>query len=134
MKSSGRILVAFIFTAIFLSFTASEFLTRENSGTVTAGKIFSIEADSSATVEISMKDEEFVPQEKTVSAGTTVKWINKENEKHNVASGTPDNPDKLFHSKRMSKGDEFTHKFDKPGTYPYFCTYHEDMVGKIIVK
>jgi plastocyanin len=90
--------------------------------------------DSSATIEILMKDEEFVPKEKTIGVGTTVKWINKDNAKHNVASGTPYTPTKQFHSKRMKKGDEFIHKFDKAGTYPYFCTYHEEMTGTITVK
>ncbi len=128
-KNTGTLLV-FIIIVIF---SATEFLSSKNPGKNSADKYLS-PADSSGTVEISMKDEEFVPKEKTISPGTTVKWINKDNEKHNVASGTPDDPNKLFHSKRMGKGDEYSFKFDKPGTYSYFCTYHEDMVGKITVK
>ncbi|HVO74023.1 MAG TPA: plastocyanin/azurin family copper-binding protein [Ignavibacteriaceae bacterium] len=133
MSRQAKNLGGFLFFIIILIFSSTEFLTGKNPG-INSMKEYLTPADSSGTVEISMKNEEFVPKEKTISAGTTVKWINNDNEKHNVASGTPDNPNKLFHSKRMSKGDVYTYKFDKPGDYPYFCTYHDGMEGKITVK
>jgi len=133
MELSGKNTGTLLMFIIILISSAAEFLSSKNPGRNSADE-YLISADSSGTVEITMKDEEFVPKEKTVSAGTTIKWINKDNAKHNVASGTPYEPNKLFHSKRMGKGDEYTFKFDKPGTYPYFCTYHEEMMGKIIVK
>jgi plastocyanin len=27
----------------------------------------------------------------------------------------------------------FTHRFDTPGTYPYFCGVHNSMTGTVIV-
>jgi len=128
-KNIARLFPLFLFMVVF----SAALLFEKKAETRETLNYFN-EADSSATVEILMKDEEFVPKEKTISIGTTLKWINKDNAKHNVASGTPYTPTKQFHSKRMKKGDEFIHKFDKAGTYPYFCTYHEEMTGTITVK
>jgi len=60
------------------------------------------------------------------SAGPTVHTVTSSNQ---TASGTP-----LFNSGDMGMGAEFTYIFLKPGTYPYMCIYHGNMIGTVIVR
>jgi amicyanin len=71
----------------------------------------------------------FNPATLTVKAGSTVHWTNSDDIPHNVAS-----TDKLFKSKVMDTNEEFEFKFDKPGTYDYFCSLHPKMTAKVIVQ
>ena len=87
-------------------------------------------ADDPAKVTVS--NVKFEPRTLTVKAGTTVTWENKEGT-HTVTS---DNG--AFESDTLSAGQSFSHKFDKPGRYPYYCTFHgskggHDMAGMIVV-
>jgi len=72
----------------------------------------------------------FGPPEVTVNAGTTVKWVNRDDIPHTVVSD-----DKAtFKSKALDTDDAFSYTFTKPGTYPYFCSIHPKMTGKVVVK
>jgi plastocyanin len=71
----------------------------------------------------------FEPATLTVKAGTTVTWVNRDDEPH-TATAT----DKRFNSKTLDTGDRFSQKFDAPGVYNYYCALHPHMTGKIIVK
>ena len=73
----------------------------------------------------------FAPAALTVSAGTPVTWINRDEEPHTVM-GT--DPQAAFKSPALDTNDKFTFAFAKPGTYKYFCTIHSHMVGTIVVK
>ncbi len=78
------------------------------------------------------------PPEITVEKGTVVVWTNADGAAHTVTSGIDfDEPDfgKLFDSQPVSSQKTFslnTAKL-KPGEYPYFCTFHPYMKGKLIV-
>ena len=71
----------------------------------------------------------FNPVTVTVKTGATVHWTNGDDIPHTVAS-----TDKLFKSKVMDTNEEFEFKFDKPGTYEYFCSLHPKMTAKVIVQ
>ena len=71
----------------------------------------------------------FGPSELTVPAGTTVTWTNRDDIPHTVVS-----TDKVFKSKVLDTDDKFSFKFDKAGTYPYFCSIHPKMTAKVIVQ
>jgi plastocyanin len=83
--------------------------------------------DVPAAVEI--VDSNYTPAELTVAAGTTVRWVNRDEETHTVTSTT-----ELFKSAGLNLGDEYTHTFTTPGVYPYSCALHDFMHGTIIVK
>lgn len=74
------------------------------------------------------------PEEITIRPGDTVKWTNIDDRKHNLASlpgsGTSD---ALEIFTVMEPGAVYTHKFDAPGEYPYFCFIHNQMTGHITV-
>jgi plastocyanin len=84
-------------------------------------------AVSPATVQI--QNFKFLPATFTVAAGTTVTWKNDDDSPHRIGdkNGT-------FKSGALDTDDTFTHTFAAPGEYPYICTIHPYMVGKIIVK
>lgn len=89
---------------------------------------------------VSIVDKSFQPPTITVNAGDTVTWtVTKAiGEPHSVTSGAPgDAGARLFDSgldKLKDKGSTSTVTFDTPGTFPYFCTVHPDvMKGEITV-
>jgi plastocyanin len=65
----------------------------------------------------------------TIEAGTTVTWVNGDDEPHTVASDTGQ-----FRSGALDTDESFSYKFDKPGTYRIYCTIHPRMVATITVK
>ena len=79
--------------------------------------------------EIAIQSFQFVPAILTVTPGTAVTWVNKDEEPHNVVS-----PDRAFRSKAIDGGEKFTNVFEKPGTYTYLCAMHPQMRGTVIVK
>lgn len=65
-----------------------------------------------------------------ITVGTRVTWINKDTTVHTVTS-----TDKAFTSSGgLDSGDKYSFVFTKAGTYPYFCSLHPFMTGKIVVK
>ena len=65
----------------------------------------------------------------TVPAGTTVTWLNRDEDVHTVVSTTL-----AFKSAGLETDEAYSYKFTKPGVYEYFCTLHPLMTGKVIVK
>jgi plastocyanin len=80
-------------------------------------------------VSLDIRDSKYIPSTLTVPAGTTVRWINRDEETHTVTSNT-----ERFKSGGLNLGDEYTHTFTTPGEYPYTCALHEFMQGTIVVK
>ena len=68
-----------------------------------------------------------------IVAGATVRWINRDAIEHTVTAGRPDRPDPAFDAPLAGAGSEFVHRFDTPGTFPYFCARHRFMRGEVRV-
>jgi plastocyanin len=77
---------------------------------------------------ITIRNFSFTPPLLTVPAGTTVTWVNEDDEPHTVVEG-----DKLFKSHALDTGDKFSFTFTTPGTFKYSCTIHAHMVGAVVV-
>ena len=78
---------------------------------------------------VMIKDFMYSPMDLTVKAGTTVTWVNLDDEPHNVISDTG-----LFRSGGFDTHESFSYKFDKPGTYHITCSIHPRMVATIVVE
>ena len=84
-------------------------------------------APVSGVTQVAAKDNPFSPPAIQVPAGTVVTWTFKDRfAPHDVAgegwrSGEP-----------LRRG-TFAHTFDQPGTYPYHCTVHDGMTGRVVV-
>ena len=76
----------------------------------------------------------FSPASKTISVGSTIKWINKDGAAHTVTSGVPGTPSGIFDSGNLGQNGEFSFKFDQAGTFKYFCNIHQSMTATIIVQ
>jgi plastocyanin len=92
-----------------------------------AGEAAVAAAASPATVKID--NFTFSPPTLTVTAGTTVTWKNEDDSPHRIGDNNG-----TFKSAALDTDDTFSHTFAAPGEYPYICTIHPYMVGKIIVK
>ena len=84
-----------------------------------------------STMEVKIDNFSFGPVTLTVPVGTTVTWINRDDIPHTVVS-TDDS--KTFKSKVLDTDEKFSFTFSKAGTYPYFCSIHPKMTGKVIVQ
>ena len=70
----------------------------------------------------------FAPASAAVAAGSTVTWTNRDDVPHNIVS-----TDQKFKSPVLDTDEQFSHTFDKPGTYRYFCSIHPKMTGQVVV-
>ena len=75
----------------------------------------------------------YEPATLTVSAGTSVTWINKDTANHTVDSGTPNQPTNLFSSPTIRPNGDFSRKCESKGTFDYYCA-RTLATGKIIVN
>jgi plastocyanin len=74
-------------------------------GTMRRGLVARAQSKPESTA-VKIDNFSFGPATLTVSVGTTVTWTNR----------------------------EFSFTFPKAGTYPYFCSIHPKMTGKVVVQ
>lgn len=79
--------------------------------------------------EVSIDNFVFTPDTITVPVNSEVTWVNKDDIPHVVASN-----DGLFKSRALDTDQKYSYTFTKAGTYPYYCSVHPKMVGKIVVQ
>jgi plastocyanin len=74
------------------------------------------------------------PTSAKVKTSTTLTWTNDDTLPHTVTSGNADTgPSGEFDSGIVMAAGSFTHTFDKPGTFDYYCALHPYMRGQVIV-
>lgn len=84
---------------------------------------------SAKSIQASIDNFAFAPQELAIAAGTTVGWTNKDDTPHTVTSD-----DGTFSSPVMDTNQSFQFKFQKPGKFPYRCKLHPTMTGVVAVN
>src|SRR5437870_10861948 len=84
---------------------------------------------SAATTEVKIDNFSFGPETLTVAVGATVTWTNRDDIPHTVVS-----TDGVFKSKVRDTDEKFSYTFAKTGTYPYYCSVHPKMTGKVVVQ
>jgi len=82
-----------------------------------------------AATEVKIDNFSFGPATLTVPVGASVTWTNRDDIPHTVVS-----TDGVFKSKVLDTDEKFTFTFSKAGTYPYFCSIHPKMTGKVVVQ
>ena len=86
-------------------------------------------ASSAPAAVVHMHDFAFDPATVTIKARQSVKWINDDAIFHSATAA-----DKSWNSGELDQGRSYTHTFDKPGTYEYYCDDHAYMKAKVVVK
>jgi plastocyanin len=87
------------------------------------------QAKDAAPQQIKIDNFSFSPQQVTVSAGTTIVWVNDDDVPHTVVGAHQE-----FRSKALDTSDRFSFTVTKAGEVDYFCSVHPMMTGTIIVK
>jgi plastocyanin len=86
-------------------------------------------ADAPKPAVVHIKNFMFVPATLTVPAGTTVTFVNDDEEPHTITA-----TNKSFDSEALDTHGSWTHKFTKAGSFTYFCELHPYMKGRLIVR
>ena len=81
------------------------------------------------TTEVKIDNFSFGPGTLTVSAGTTVTWTNRDDIPHTVVS-----TEGVFKSKVLDTDEKYSFTFSKAGAFPYFCSIHPKMTGRVVVQ
>ncbi|MBI3841803.1 MAG: cupredoxin domain-containing protein [Thaumarchaeota archaeon] len=76
----------------------------------------------------------YTPNQAKVKAGGKVTWKNDDTASHTVTSGKDATADGVFDSGLFASGKTFSFKFDKAGTFNYYCQVHPWMKGSVIVS
>ncbi|HEV3027512.1 MAG TPA: cupredoxin family copper-binding protein, partial [Planctomycetota bacterium] len=107
--------------------------TRHDSPGVAGSSGNPTEVEIAAVLElrVAILDFKFEPETLTVSPGTKVTWVNKDDEPHTATSS--EKP-KRFDSGVLDTAQSYSFTFVEPGSYPYFCKLHPHMTGVIVVK
>jgi len=126
-----KIMLFSLFSLIILLFLFAFFSCKTDTAEEVENLTLDIEDDENVII---MKDYSLDPETLTVSEGTTVTWINKDDVERDIKSGTSTNSTGLFYSGMLKQNEIFSFTFTEKGTYYYFSKVHKAMTGKIIVE
>ena len=79
-------------------------------------------------VKIDQKGFRFIPHVTVVQTGSTIRFLNNDNEPHNVYS-----PEGRYNLGTWPTGDTRDYTFKKPGIYTQLCNVHPDMLAYVVV-
>ena len=72
----------------------------------------------------------YSPNPVTVTAGTTVTWVNNDTTAHTSTSDTSG----AFDTGTIAAGSSRSVTLQNKGTFPYHCTFHPGIVGTVVVQ
>ena len=81
---------------------------------------------------IAIRDFTFRPDSLSVPPGATVTWVNCEDVGQEPHTTTSDGT--VWDSPELGPGNRFSHTFAGAGVFPYHCTPHDFMTGKVVVQ
>jgi plastocyanin len=90
------------------------------------GPSASASASKQTSHDVAMRDYKFVPKEITVDVGDTVTWTNEDSADHNAIA-----EDDSFRTPTFGEGETASVTIEKAGSFPYFCSLHANMEGRI---
>jgi plastocyanin len=102
--------------------------------TMAASDTVAVEMAKGSGSNTSCADKCYIPNAVRVKVGGTVTWKNADSAAHYATSGKDATSDGIFDSGMVNAGKTFSHKFDKAGTFDYFCMVHPWMMGKVTVS
>lgn len=100
-------------STIFLTGTISQ-AQHENG----SGKLVRTAAGTDVAPQVIIDNYAFSPVPLTVKVGTTVTWVNQDDDPHTV-----DSTQGKFKSATLNKGNRFEFRFIEAGEYPFYCRF-----------
>lgn len=88
------------------------------------------QADATATVTVEIRDFAYGPDTVTIPVGGTVTWTNQDAAPHTATARDRE----ILQSGTLEPGESYSQTFDTPGTYEYFCEFHANMKGIVVVR
>src|SRR6185437_15119958 len=124
MQSVSRLSrIAAALAALSLAMACAAALTHAGEAAVTAA--------AATRPAVTISHYSFQPGALTVAKGSTVTWLNKDDDVHTIKS--TDGPE-AFSSPALDNGNRFGFTFHRAGTYHYVCSVHPYMRGVIVVR
>ncbi len=152
LRGAGPVIVIIlVVAAAFLGYyqvvyyptVAPHSTTTSATSTGPAEKVVVVTIPAGAQAPSTPPSHTYLPNSITVYIGynATVMWVNNDTVPHTVTA-KPNSPDPNFNQfgptsqpyNNLNSGQNVTFTFTKPGTYSYFCSYHNWMSGQVIVK
>src|SRR6266487_2754080 len=99
--------------------TALDVISRCESSNRDHGRAARSRMQTAAAHEVVMDNFSFAPAAASVPVDTTITWTNRDDVPHNAVS-----TEQKFKSPVLDTDEEFSHRFDAPGAYKYFCSIH----------
>lgn len=124
----AAVLAAFLVFATFAAACGDDDDTDAVTGTDT-----SVTEPDAVGAEVTIAGFAYSPASLEVEAGATVTFTNDDGAPHTVTAGEPGAQVEGF-DERVDGGETARVSFDEPGTYPYFCRFHPNMTGEIVVS
>src|SRR5919112_3804122 len=118
----AALVVLLVFASIAVAQSTSDQASPDQTGPVQATPV-----ENPVTVNI--QDDAFDPATTSIAPGTTVTWVNNDDEAHTVTAD-----EGLFDSGRLDPGDSYSVWFYGSGTVAYHCEPHPHMMGSIQVS
>jgi plastocyanin len=94
-----------------------------------AAALFGGIAIAAEDTKITIDNSKLTPERMTVAAGSTITWVNSDDNPHNIVVPTLEGC-----SHPMNKEQLFTFRFDKPGIYDSMCGLHPLMRGNVVME
>ena len=130
VASVAVVAAAFVAMVIFMMVMMSGAMGSMMGGMMGGGSDPSDEIAVEGVTQVRQHDFAFAPANIIVDAGTTVTWTNRDGVGHTVTS---DGGGEL-QSPLLGQTETFSHTFDEPGQYRYFCKPHPYMRGLVTVR
>jgi plastocyanin len=108
---------------------AQSSLQAVQTGTASASAVQSTVADANTplVVHVAMKNMKFSPATIEIKKEDTVEWENDDITLHTATSAA-------FDSGSIASDAGWRHTFTQAGSFPYYCTFHPEMKGTVVVK
>ena len=113
---------------------AAESVTRESAPVAqtaaTAPAPAQTHENPAGITQVTIRLVKFSPETIEIKTGQTVEWTNNDLTPHTVTSqGAGD-----LNSGSIDAGASWRHTFTQAGSFPYYCTFHPEMKGTVVVK
>jgi plastocyanin len=94
---------------------------------VLAVSVFGLERARAEEKTVDIAGLAFNPEEITIRAGDTIKWVNHDSDHHDLQGGP-------IQSHELAQGETYSQLFNDPAQIDYMCRIHTYMHGRVIVQ
>jgi plastocyanin len=106
----------------------TSFKTHARSVLIALALVAAVVPASAETITVTIENLSFKPAEVKAKVGDTIQWVNKDVLDH-TATARDGNFDVIQPAKKSTP-----QTLTKAGTFDYYCRYHPNMTGRLVVE